>query len=293
MNISKSLEHTRQGPILGEIVSWNLYKIETPQEDFYTKYESLELPEHCWFQKRDRSALTKSLKVMEKDNLILKVFEDDHKIKYKILMEEADVENEDINLRRKDYVTYDKNTKKISLKTENQVRTEELNQLFEKYQNLITGYEISKIFVRLCTDIGVTVGGGGNYFIPKNYLERVDKMERLIEGTKGSVLRLGIADSKAYKESVKKVVMEDLLGSVRKIKRDIKDLRSKSTEEPVRDFIIERRLTKIDRFSSKIGNFKSLGIDEQTIFGETKKCTRALRKLGVVTTEKEGERGAA
>lgn len=282
-NLSKAIADTRKGKIIGELVSWGLYNIEIPLDKFKEDYEKLELPKECFHHKRTRTALTKAMKLMEGQGLIRKVSETETKIVYLLVAEHKDAEGEDITFEKKNTVIYDKTTKSIRFKKTNTEKESALKALFEKYQHLITGREISKTFVKLARYYGIPMSeGGGIYFIPVDCLPVVDKMVGLLKNTSGSILRLGISDQKEYREDVRKLVQKELFGELSNLNREARSLKKKKEESEgdLRGGLLTRRIKRAKAFSTRIDYFGDLGADEEgTLKVKAKKCLRRLGKL--------------
>lgn len=224
--------------------------------------------------------MTKAMKAMEKQNLIRKVTDDDEEVVYAIVVETRDKEQKDINFSKKNFVIYDKFTKKIRFRTKDSVNEESLTTLFEKYRSLITGREISKIFVRLSLDVGIPLSeGGGVYFIPKLCLTRIDSMERLLEGTTGTILRLGICDHDSYKEEMSGAIRNDLFGSVSRLDQEVSRLETKYGEGGISDKLVDRRVSQIRRVTAKSDLYQGIGFDASEIQEGAEKCLTRLRSI--------------
>lgn len=280
MSVSKAIEKGRKEvPILGEVVSWNLYGIEFPEEPFGERYQELELPTFCYYNRRVRSALTKTLKVMEKHNLIRRVGETETEVTFLIVEEHKQLETRDIDFHKKNAVTYDKITKSLEFRHKGP-KEEEFREMFEKYRHLITGREISRIFVRLATTYGIPLqSGGGTYFIPKSSLFVLDKMDQLLEGTGGTILRLGISDLSQYRDTMTQVVRRELLGEVKKFEKEVKKLEVKYADEGIKESVLDRKISRVRKFAEKPGLFQGLGIDAKEIQDETLKCMKKLKNI--------------
>jgi hypothetical protein len=282
-NLTEAIKDSRAGNILGELISWNLYNVEIPQDKFKEIYQNLELPKECYHSKRTRTALTKALRVMEGDGLIRKASESDARVVYVLVEERRSQDGEDITFNKKNTVIYDKASKSIRFKQVNAEKEAMLKELFERYQNLITGREISKTFVKLARHYGISVSeGGGIYFIPVSCLPVVDKMLQLIKDTRGTILRLGVSDREQDKEDVRKIVQKELLGELKGFNKEARQLKAKKLEGDgtLRGGLASRRINKLKMFTKRVGYFDKLEVDPETeISTQAKKCLKRIKKL--------------
>lgn len=279
-SINKVLSQSRTKlPILGETISWALHGFERSSEAFKTRYEELELPNYCYVERRTRSALTKALNEMEKDNLIRKISDDEDSISFMIVTEDIKKADKDIDFIKRNVITYDKFSQTIKFKNVDEFKKAHLKELFEKYQSVITGREVSQIFVRLVKYAGaITLNqGGGFYFIPKKNLSIVDKMENLLLGSNCGILRLGITDQQTYKSQMVELARKELVGEVRKIKDEIVDI-TNNGEEELRNHIVDTRMEKISRFKERVGALTDLGFDKGGIQKEIDRCKTLLKR---------------
>lgn len=254
-------------PMLGEVVSWfSLGGFSENEEEFKQKYENLNLPAYCYVKRQERSALTKALRRLEKDNILLKVSDTDKKITYRVFVESRQVNQElneiDLDLVKSDRIIFDKDKKTIDIISKNEevaFRIEKLNQLFQMYRSTVTGVELSAIIIRLLHYAGAVTltTRGGTYFIPSSRLEVLDKIEELIKGSSKKLLRIGVIDSARYRVQVKEIASKEILGETREIKKEIKRLEAKSDKK---DFVIENRLRKVRRLAGRVKALEESGI---------------------------------
>lgn len=294
--VTQHMEDLRKNlPILGEIVTWHLGSIEYPEELFQQRWVGSGLPEDILVSRRDKTAFTKALRSLENQNLIRKVNEDDQEAVYLVVEEERRKAERDIVFHKRKTIRYVKENQTIEFGEEvNEDDRSNLISLFERNRVLLTSADISKMLVTLVLRNGhrIDPGGdgrakGGHYFVPKNRLDIIDKIESLFVTSESDwvgkpikLMRIGALDNKEYRNQLRDAARKELLGEVKRADEDIRELSKKYESEGLTDNLLMKRNNRLDKIVDRARNLSvDLNLDFDEIKRETDKCRRDLSSI--------------
>ena len=275
-------------PILGHLVWWDCEGVEISAERFKELWTAASLPLGLCMEVRNRSALLKAIKELEKGKLIRRIIDDESQLVYIIVREDVDREKRDVDFAKENSIIFDKYTKELTFRVKGSI-PDQIRKSFQKYEGQYTSREVRKVMTRTIKHYGgITVRRAGGMYFVAGWLNRLNAIRSVfsqLPGIMNDFTALGILDTPAYKEQLSGSVKEELLGDFARAKKLNEKILSLAEEGRVRPKSLETRLETIHKLEKKVIQYKNFGIDVETFKGRLIKevkapIDKALRALG-------------
>lgn len=252
------VNQNNQVPILGKICWWSLKDVKIDRNSLENLFNSYNLDKKFLPPiVSGKKAFIRTLKEIQKSNLVRKIKEDEKYIIFGIVKEEVDPENIKLEFETQDIIFFDKENKEVFLKL-NKLNLNDIKDLFDYFKIVYIAEDIRKVITRFLDHINAVLlrKTGGIYFVPKDYALELEKISGVINNIGNSEFyELDIVDSEATKRQAIKLIKSEL---ERNLKKEAENLETLLDNPEIRPSSISRAIERYKNAKEKLEMYKSL-----------------------------------
>jgi len=254
----KKINQNNQVPILGKICWWSLKDVKIDRISLENLFDSYNLDKKFLPPiVSGRKAFMRTLKEIQKSNLVRKIKEDEKYIIFGIIKEEVDPENIKLEFETQDIIFFDKENKEVFLKL-NKLNLDDIKDLLNYFQIIYIAEDIRKVITRFLNYLNAVLlrKTGGIYFVPKNYAVELEKISGVINNIGNSEFyELDIVDSEATKKQAIKLIKSELEEN---LKKEAENLETLLDNPEVKTSSLSRAIERYKNAKEKLEMYKNL-----------------------------------
>ncbi len=254
----KKINQNNQVPILGKICWWNLKDVKIDRISLENLFDSYNLDKKFLPPiVSGRKAFMRTLKEIQKSNLVRKIKEDEKYIIFGIIKEEVDPENIKLEFETQDIIFFDKENKEVFLKL-NKLNLDDIKDLLNYFQIIYIAEDIRKVITRFLNYLNAVLlrKTGGIYFVPKNYAVELEKISGVINNIGNSEFyELDIVDSEATKKQAIKLIKSELEEN---LKKEAENLETLLDNPEVKTSSLSKAIERYKNAKEKLEMYKNL-----------------------------------
>ena len=279
--VVSALQPDAGAPIVGHLCWWEFHAARIPVEDFRQLWSTQELPMHLLTKIKDRTALRKALRELQRKKLLTRIKDDAERIVWRVTTEDVDYEQEDVTYRKAQQVIFNKSTKQIEFQIDDPVANEAVRNLFRRYRGAFTARELRKMMTSTIEYMnGVTLrSSGGLYFIARRHTETINKVRQVLSRVEGDnhFIALGILDNETYKASIVAQAQAELTKELAQASTDNKKVLDLAGAGKARSKSVETRVAAMEKLKSKVIELQEFGLKPDELLGGIAKQTKTLQ----------------
>jgi len=245
-----------KSPITGTVVFWELSG-GIRREDLEQIFTQKGAPD-SWLPPipTDKAAFTRTVKHLEKENILVKVREDDEVTAYAVASANVKPEDLDVDFTLRDVVIFNKKDGSIRLKLSS-IDKAVVDELFEHFHYVHTVNDIRKMIVTALDAMGATMlrRRGGVYMVPPSKRDDLIMLKEIVGSIPGCYLYLmDLYDTEETKRSAITLIEKELISEVEDELKKLEDMAQRN----VRTSTIAKTLEKYKEMILKAESYAYL-----------------------------------